>query len=153
MAYPVASLDDDVTAIVAATWPEVVANGIFRLDDAARVSWEEKTFPFAVWERSEWEPTELGLTNTSWELLFEVHYLAEVPALVASGLATVEAKLMALRDAMFAGAFTASSATLWDVARFNTDGDYEANAIFLSKNVPFVGGMISFRFSVGETAV
>jgi hypothetical protein len=147
-AYNYNTLIADAATVIAATWTDVVANGIWELDEAMRQSWEERTLPFASFELGTPEAAEWGVVNNAHEVELKVHYIA----LESAGMSTVRTKLTALESAMFvAGAFTASSATLFAETRLDWSPENPINAIAYAKNIPVCAGTITFRFVCGTS--
>ncbi len=142
------TLIDEAAAVVAATWTDVVPDGIWELDEAIRQTWEERTMPYAVFDLKPPEPAEWGVVNNAHEVELDIHYIA----LESVGMSTIRTKLATLESAMFvAGNFPVSQATLFPLTRLDWSGENPINAIAYAKNVPFLAGTLTLRFTCGTS--
>ena len=157
MAYDWSDLIRETMAVVAATWTDVVPNGIFLYQEIARVSWEVPDgYPYAVLHMRAASTGEWGLGNVAFEPVIEFHYItSETEAQGADPLAAlniIPAKLEALKSALYDAAHTDSQATLLEIEEIDWSGTSAVNSILLGKNVPVGGGMLAARYVCGESA-
>jgi hypothetical protein len=157
MPYPWSTFVTDFTAVVAATLPETVANGIYAFEEIARISWEvPPAMPYLVWMLAGAPEGDWGLANDAFEPVVQFHYLlAETEAQGADPLASrnvIRARLEALKNGLRAATFANSQAILLGFPMVDFSGLNAVNFILLGKNVPAGGGMLAARFTLGETA-
>jgi hypothetical protein len=152
MAFDVAQLFDEITQVMADTWPATApgasGGGIWEINQVARRSFEEiGGFPYGVVEIPPTEDADWGLTNASQEASLSQHYLTREDA----DMTEVWAALEDLKSAMFAATFTGM--TVLRLQSEDWSAQHPANALFLSKKVPYVAGSIVMRVVYGESAL
>lgn len=145
-AYDWAALVADLDTVVVATWPEIVANGFWDSDHIQRETWEQRTFPFAVYDLGDPAEGNWGLVNCGYELEVQIHYLAAESTAVEG----VRAKLESLSGALYAATLSTSGFSILDTRVLWSDRN-PVNALLYVKNIPFVGGTLQILGTCGKT--
>ena len=157
MAYSWATFHREFVAAMGAAVPAVVPNGIFMFREISRISWEVPAgYPYIVLHRPRAPAADWGIANDAFEPQVQVHYIAAETLEQGDDPASAEnvttAALEAIKNGVRAATFPLSQATLLEVSEIDFSGANAVNLILLAKNVPASGGMISFRFTLGETS-
>lgn len=141
----------DLAAIVATRWPEVMnangGGGIWEYDQVNRRSHEERTLPFAVLTLGTADDAEWGSVNCAQEFLVEMLYVKSDALSLSALRATLEQVKLPVLNGSYEPGFQCLR-----VERIDTSPQNPALALIAAKNAPFEGGTLTFRFLVGETA-
>jgi hypothetical protein len=127
------------------TNPSNDGGGVWEISEVARRSFEEiGGFPYGVIELPTTDDADWGLSNDAQEANLSLHYVAMEEATMA----TLGGKLEAIKDAFFDATIT--GVTVLYRTAFDVNAQHPANAIFLSKKVPYSAGSIVMRIVYGE---
>ena len=146
MAYSWSTFVSELTTHLVTAWPDVVTGGIYEFDEIVRLSGEELTLPYAVFDIHAVPAANWGLVNDHMEATVDLHYVA----MESTTMATLRTKLEAIADRLQAQAPFTVATVLEDGFEMDWSGEHAANAIFESKNLPYIAGSLSFRAVVGE---
>lgn len=152
MAYDVHAMLEAVAGTIAATWTDVVANGIYRITEIERLAFEDAAaegFPFAVLELEPATSGEWGLANAAWESQLTTYFITR-EALTDE---LVWDRLEALKSAFFAADYSALGMSVLDIARLSVHPSNPILDFFLMRSVPYTAGSVTMRILYGETAV
>jgi hypothetical protein len=157
MAYDWLAFRADAMTALRVGMPTAVPGGLYTSQALARTSWEVPTaYPYLVLHQGVAPAGDWGITNDAFEPVVDVYLIvAETVAQEQdpdSAENQIHEGLEAIKNAMRAATFTNSQASLLEVSEIDWGPLLDVNAILLGKNVPVLGGRISFRFTLGETA-
>lgn len=145
MAY-LSTLYDDLRAVIAATWTDVVADGIYEDEHIEMIPWAELTPPFAaicvddvpVDAEGEW-----GSANQVYQPQVGIYYVGAI----TGGSDPIRGKLEALRDALLAATIT--NGQIIDVTGLSWSDELDANKVFMAKDYTHRAGRVMVNLIVG----
>lgn len=144
---------EEFAAVIADTWPEVIADGagVYEIKQAQALSDEQIDaqggWPYAVFDLGPGAPADYGLVNSVLRANLTARWVDQ--DFVNDD--DVNAKLRLLAKATFAATFTGM--TVEEVSDLHAGPADEAESIFLRKNAAFVSGRAVFTVVYGETAL
>lgn len=134
-----------VRAIVAATWPECVASGIWEAEHVDRIPYADLTPPYAVIAIDTVPAVDFGGTLDSFQPTIEVYYVAESKGPMSG----VRLKLEALRKALNKADDTVLCVT--GVTGLTWGRSLFPNQVFTQKRMTHAAGRLSFQVLVRES--
>jgi hypothetical protein len=148
MAY-LGSLVTDVRAMLASTWTDCKANGIWEYKHIDMVPWAELTAPYAVMIFPDFqEDDSWGVTNDTYSAMCEFYYVGED----LGEASTQRTKIEAARDFFLQNTYLSSSGSIVAlVTDLDFSDNFEPNVIFRDKNYTSRAGRFGVEFIVGQT--
>lgn len=133
----------ELRALIAATWADVVADGIFENEDIQSVSWDSVTPPIA----NITVPTmpisqDWGVANEVHQGIISLYWVGET----GGDNTNQRAKAEAMRDALLTATFT--NANVIDVSSIDWSDAVPVNNTFLEKNYKFRAAVVSVNVIV-----
>jgi hypothetical protein len=139
----------DLRGAIGTGAPELLTGGgIWRVVTVEKVDWETITDPYCAVALRVMIDNEAAITCDAYIVTADIYYIRIDSVTVAE---TIDAALMAIKDAVKAYAFT-NGALFLDVLEYDSSETNRANQILLNRNEPFSAGLISIQFRIGETA-
>jgi hypothetical protein len=144
---------DELLTLVGTAWPEVVANGIYRGRDLARIPFDEKAgtgeLPLVVLDLEAAPNGEWGLANRVDAITARIYRVGADSESPDDLVEALEGLRAALWPTGFSGAMT--SARILDYPEVSDSLETTPNRYFLMTGKPFYSGMVTVRMIAGVT--
>lgn len=137
----------DIRTVVAATWTDVPAQGIWEDEHIQMVPWERVNLPFAsiCLDNAPVDNGEWGTGNQVYAVSLSVFYVGNITG--DSG--PIRDKLEALRDALLTATIT--NGQILDVTELSWSDELEANKVFMMKDYTQRAGRVMVDLIVGTS--
>jgi len=138
----------DIRTVIAATWTDVLANGIWEVEHENMVPWGDITPPVAsICITTTPLAPDWGAANQIYNPQVSIHYAG----IIAGDSTSIRAKLEALRDALLANTVPSTLCVL-DVTELTWSDTLEANAALMAKNYSYRAGRLTASVLAGTMA-
>lgn len=135
----------DIRTVVAATWTDVLANGIWEVEHENMVPWGDITPPAAsICITTTPLAPDWGVSNQTYQPNVLIYYAG----IIAGPSTSIRTKLEVLRDALLANTVPATLCVL-DVTELTWSDQLEANVALMAKNYSYRAGRLTVSVLAG----